>query len=89
MPEKFLIIPDFVSVSDDPAIENECSVSSSGLMFVRFLDIDYLLGDTFHIDVPFGLGDLLLDFYYCPFFNFEFALLVSSSFLFYLGVLAS
>lgn len=63
LPEKFLIIPDFVSVSDEPAIENECSVLSSALMLIRFLDIDYLLGDTFQIEVPFGLGDLLLDFY--------------------------
>ena len=58
-------------------------------MLVRFLDIDYLLGDTFQIEAPFGLGDLLLDFYYWPFFSFEFALLASSSFFFDVGVLTS
>ena len=39
-PEKFLIIPDFVRVRDEPAIEKECSVSSAGLILVRFVYTD-------------------------------------------------
>ena len=40
LPEKFLIIPDLVRVREEPAIENECSVSSAGLILVRFVSTD-------------------------------------------------
>ena len=40
LPVKFFIIPDFVSVRDEPAIEKECSVSSAGFILVRFVSTD-------------------------------------------------